>query len=335
MKMILAGDIGGTKTDLALFSPETGPRIPLKEARFLSEEYDSLEVIVREFLSQIDEEVTHASFGVAGPVVDGRAELTNLPWQMEAQHLQNELSLKSVHLLNDLVSTANAVPVLAPEDLFALREGKALAGGTIAVIAPGTGLGEGFLTWDGATYRPYPSEGGHASFSPTNDLEIEMLRFLQQRFRHVSWERICSGVGLPNIYTFFKETGRAEEPVWLAEKLAAADDITPIVVNNALAETDPPDICVKTLDMFIATLGAEAGNLALKLLATGGVYLGGGIPPRILSKLKGERFVGAFLHKGRLGAELKSMPIYVILNPKAALIGAARHGLDQAAQASM
>ena len=333
--MILAGDIGGTKTELALFSSESGPRHPIKEARFPSEDYDSLEVIVQEFLSQIDENVTHASFGVAGPVVGGRAELTNLPWQMEEQHLAHELSLESVRLLNDLVSTANAVPVLAPEDLFTLRDGQARDGGTIAVIAPGTGLGEGFLTWDGSTYRPYPSEGGHASFSPTSDTEIEMLRFLQQRFRHVSWERICSGVGLPNIYSFFKETGRAEEPAWLAEKLASADDITPIVVNSALVENDPPDICVKTLEMFIATLGAEAGNLALKLLATGGVYLGGGIPPRILSKLQGDLFVNSFLNKGRLGAELKEIPIYVILNPKAALIGAARHGLDQAAQASM
>lgn len=324
--MLLAGDIGGTKTNLAVFSPEAGPRAPLAEARFPSADYSSLEALVREFLSQVNLKVERASFGVAGPVVAGQATITNLPWVMEETQLREALKLSSVRLLNDLAAIAHAVPFLEPADVHTLNEGKPAPGGTIAVIAPGTGLGEAFLTWDGSRYRPHASEGGHADFAPTNPLEVELLRYLQDRFEHVSYERVCSGRGLPNIYAFLRDSGYADEPAWLAEELAAADDHTPVIVNTALAREC--ELCVATLDTFVSILGAEAGNLALKVLTSGGVYLGGGIPPRILPALEQEQFMRAFRRKGRMLDLLARVPVHVILNPRVALLGAACHGLE-------
>jgi len=326
--MLLAGDIGGTKTNLAVFSPEAGPHAPLAEATFPSGRYPSLETLVREFLSQADLQVERASFGVAGPVVAGRATITNLGWVMDERQLQEALDLSSVRLLNDLDAIAHAVPFLEPADLHTLNAGQPATGGAIAVIAPGTGLGEAFLTWDGARYRFHASEGGHADFAPTNLFEIGLLRYLQEGlgFEHVSYERVCSGRGLPNIYAYLRDSGTACEPAWLAERLAAADDPTPLIVNAALV--GECELCIATLDAFVSILGAEAGNLALKVLATGGVYLGGGIPPRILPALEHERFMEAFRRKGRFSDLLARVPVHVILNPKVALLGAACHGLE-------
>ncbi|MFQ5855875.1 MAG: glucokinase [Anaerolineae bacterium] len=329
--MLLAGDIGGTKTNLAVFSPEAGPTVPLAEGTFPSARYSSLEALVGEFLAQISLPVDRASLGVAGPVVAGHAAITNLPWVMDEMQLRAALNLSSVRLLNDLEAIAHAVPFLEPDDLHTLNEGEPAPGGAIAIIAPGTGLGEAFLTWDGSRYRAHASEGGHTDFAPTNLFEIALLRYLQGGlgFEHVSYERICSGQGLPNIYAYLKDSGYADEPAWLAEQLAAADDPTPIIVNAALDEERPCELCVATLNAFVSILGAEAGNLALKVLATGGVYLGGGIPPRILPALKQERFMRAFRHKGRFSDLLAQMPVHVILNPKVALLGAACHGLEK------
>jgi glucokinase len=324
--MLLAGDIGATKTNLAVFSPEAGIRAPLVEARFPSGDYPSLEAVVREFLPQVDVEVERASFGVAGPVVAGRATITNLRWMIAEEQLRAALHLSSVWLLNDLNAIAHAVPFLEPADLYTLNEGQPTPDGAIAVIAPGTGLGEAFLTWDGARHRPHASEGGHTDFAPNNPLEADLLRYLQRRFEHVSYERICSGRGLPNIYAFLKDSGYADEPDWLAEQLAAADDPTPIIANAALHNERSCELCVATLHTFVSILGAEAGNLALKVLASGGVYLGGGIPRHILPALKHERFMGAFRRKGRLSDLLANVPVHVILNPKVALLGAACHG---------
>lgn len=326
--MLLAGDIGGTKTSLAIYSPEAGPRTPLVEATFPSGRYPSLEALVSDFLAQVDLKPKRASFGVAGPVVAGQATITNLPWVMSETHLQAALDLSPVRLLNDLAAIAQAVPWLESDDLYTLNEGQADPGGAIAVIAPGTGLGEGFLTWDGSRYRAHASEGGHTNFAPANPFEGELLRYLQERFEHVSYERVCSGRGLPNIYAFLRDSGYAHEPAWLAEQLAGADDPTPLIVNAALRGERPCDLCVETLNTFVSILGTEAGNMALNVLATGGVYLGGGIPPRILSALEGERFLQAFQRKGRMQGLMSRMPIHVILNPKAALMGAACHGLE-------
>ncbi len=326
--MLLAGDIGGTKTNLAIFDPTDGLREPVKEQTFPSAKYPSLEAIVHEFLAQTGSKVTRAAFGVAGPVVAGRATITNLPWVMDAAHIQKEFGLEAVGLLNDLASIAYAIPYLEESDLATLNAGRPVPGGAIAVIAPGTGLGEGFLIWNGQHYEAQPSEGGHADFGPTTPLELDLLRYLMGRFEHISYERICSGMGLPNIYAFLRDTGVEEEPEWLAAQLAAASDWTPIIVTTALDAERSCAICRRTLELFISILGAEAGNLALKLLSTGGVYLGGGIPPRILTVLQQGAFMDAFLHKGRLSHVLAPMPVRVILNPKTALLGAAHYGLD-------
>ena len=326
--MLLAGDIGGTKTNLAIIDPAGGVGKTVAEATFPSGRYPSLESIVQQFLNQTGIEVRRASFGVAGPVVGGRATITNLPWVMDEHNLLRAFDLDAVYLLNDLVSIAYAVPHLEGRDLHVLNEGRPEPGGAIAVLAPGTGLGEAFLTWEGTRFSAHPSEGGHADFAPINKLQIKLLRYLHDRFDHVSYERICSGMGLPNIYRFFKDTGAYEEPDWLAERLASASDLTPVIVTAAFDEERPCPLCQATLEMFVAILGAEAGNLALKVLSTGGVYLAGGIPPRILPALEKESFMDAFLRKGRLSHLLAPMPVRVVLNSKAALLGAIHYGME-------
>lgn len=330
--MLLAGDIGGTKTNLAVFSTnaDDGWKKPLAEATFPSARYSSLEALVEDFQGQHHFTIDRASFGVAGPVVGGRATITNLPWVLETNHLKNALGIPSVSLLNDLVAIAHGVPYLDATDLHTLNVGHPVQGGAIAVVAPGTGLGEAFLIWDGHRYRPHMSEGGHADFAPADEIQLELLRYLQLRYPHVSFERVCSGKGLPNIYHFLKESSQAAEPDWLAEKMAKADDHTPIIVDNALDKEHVCEICALTMDLFVSILGAEAGNMALKVLATGGVYIGGGIPPRILPFLSEGRFMQSFLRKGRLSDVLIPMPVHVILNPNIALLGAARHGFEAA-----
>jgi glucokinase len=325
---LLVGDIGGTKTNLAIFDSRESLHDPLTEATFRSTAYDSLESLAQEFLEQKAEAVDGAAFGVAGPVVEGVARITNLSWVMEERHLERELGIQKVRLMNDLAAIAYAVSHLQPEDLHTLNEGRPDPGGAIAVIAPGTGLGEAFCTVDDSHYRAHASEGGHADFAPTNDVEIALLDYLNDHFEHVSYERICSGMGLPNIYNFFKETGRYEEPDWLAQALAEAKDATPVIVETALDEERNCPICEATLDVFVSVLGAEAGNMALTVLATGGVYLGGGIPPRILPALSSGVFIDSFLRKGRLSHLLAPIPVHVILNSKAPLLGAAHLGAE-------
>jgi glucokinase len=326
--LLLAGDVGGTKTNLAIVSRSDGPRRVLAQEKFPSADYPSLEAIAREFLGQEGRSVERAAFGVAGPVVDGGAKITNLPWIIEEARLRQDLGLSAVYLLNDLQAIANAVPALEADDLFTLNAGEPVQHGAIAIIAPGTGLGEGFLTWDGLRYRPFASEGGHTDFGPTNALEIHMLQYLQDRFDHVSYERVCSGIGLPNIYAYLRDSHRFEEPAWLAEQLAGVEDKTRVIMNAATKAEPPCEICSATLDIFVSVLGAEAGNLAMKVMATGGVYLGGGIPPRILPALQHDRFMRAFRRKGRFAELLMEIPVHVILNPESALLGAAYFGLD-------
>jgi glucokinase len=326
--MLLAGDIGGTKTNLAIFPLGGEPRVPLIEATFPSGQYASLEALVTEFLSRTNVTVERACFGVAGPVVAGQAKVTNLPWSMDEQRLQEALHIPKVRLLNDLDAMAHGVPFLQPEDLYTLNTGKAVPDGTLAVIAPGTGLGEAFLTWEGDHYHAHASEGGHTDFGPTNSSEMEMLRYLLGRFDHVSYEHIASGIGLPNIYAYYKEVVSLTEPAWLTAQLATASDPTPIIIAVALDKTRDNELCSATLRTFVSILGAEAGNLALKVLANGGVYIGGGIPPRILPHFMDETFLHAFQAKGRFTQMLANIPVHIITNPKLALLGAARHGLE-------
>jgi glucokinase len=325
--MLLAGDIGGTKTVLALFAEESGPHSPLHEATFPSAKYGRLEAIIREFLDTVAYPISHAAFGVAGPVVSGTAQITNLPWKMNSQQLAEAFGWNHVELLNDLEAIAYAVPILEPDDLHTLNVGKPELHGNLAVIAPGTGLGEAFLTWEGKRYRAHASEGGHASFAPTNELEHGLLHYLnhQKGHGHVSFERVCSGgLGIPNLYDYLKDTGKAEEPAWLAAELAAASDPTPIIFRAA--QEHSVELAYQTIAMFVNILGAEAGNLALKVLSTAGVYIGGGIPPRIVTDLEQPTFLEAFCHKGRFRPLLADMPVHIILNPKAALLGAAACG---------
>lgn len=328
--MILAGDIGGTKTICALFSAEAGPHAPMAEGTFPSGQYDSLETVVAEFLASHPATIETACFGVAGPVVEGRAEITNLPWVIEAERISATIGGATVFLINDLRAVAQAVPFLEHDDVATLNQGEPVAGGAMAVIAPGTGLGEAFLTWDKGRYRAHPSEGGHSSFAPTTGTEANLLKYLLEEHHHVSYERVCSGLGIPNIYHYFRDRVFKQETPSVAAQLATATDPTPIIVRGALNPTGPCPVCAATLDCFLGILGSEAGNLALKVLATGGVYLGGGIPPRLLPQLRGERFLTAMRNKGRFRDLMERMPVHVILNPKAALYGAAAYALMHA-----
>jgi len=321
--MILAGDIGGTKTNLAIFSAENG-LAPLTQTTFKSAKYPSLKAVVADFLADIDAPIERAVFDVAGPVVNGQSAATNIPWVISEATLQEVFGWEQVKLLNDLEATAYGVLHLTPDDLFTLNDAEPQKG-TKAVIAPGTGLGEAVLFyWDGH-YHAVPSEGGHTDFGPTNLFEMRLLRHLMGKFGHVSYERIASGKGLPNIYNFLKKQGFAEELPEMKKALRKADDPTPIIVEKAMA--GECELSIATLNAFVSILGAEAGNLALKVMATGGIYLGGGIPPKILTKLKDGTFMASFVNKGRFAEMLARVPVYVILNDQTALLGSASYGL--------
>ena len=325
---VLVGDIGGTKTILAVFSSEKGPRQPLAEKTYQSTKYFSFEGMVSEFLDEFKLEVERACFGVAGPVVTGRARVTNLPWVVDESTLQSTFNLSSVDLINDLESVAYAIPILTAADIHTLNKGVPVSGGSIAVLAPGTGLGEGYLTFNNGVYCAHASEGGHASFAPVGPLQVGLLSYLNVKgYSHVSYERVCSGgQGIPNLYSYLKSTG-LEEPAWLTEKLAASKDPNPVIFSAALDQEQPSKLASTTVELFVSILGAEAGNLALKILATGGIYLGGGIPPRIVAHLEVPAFQEALRSKGRFRQLLTNMPLHVIMNSKAGLLGAAAFGL--------
>ena len=328
--MLLAGDIGGTKTVLALFKEESTvefEHVPVHEAVFPSGNFISLEAIIDEFLKEFDVELSGASFGVAGPVVNQQAEITNLAWVIDANKIHNAFGVNTI-LLNDLEAIANAVPHLKEDDLVTLHKGEPEPYGAKAVIAPGTGLGEAFLVWDGQKYESYPSEGGHAAFAPTSFHQLDLLTYWLNKLDHVSYERLCSGIGIPNIYEYLRECGDYDEPDWLRQELALVEDRTPLIVNTAKSGDVP--ICVDTLTLFMEILGGEAANLALKVLATGGVYIGGGIPPRIISQLQASSFMDLFQHKGRFSEMMADMPVYVIRNSNVALYGAAYEAVKAA-----
>jgi glucokinase len=321
--MLLAGDIGGTKTNLAIYSADSG-LTPRAQGTFQSAEYPSLKAVLAEFLADSGLRVEKAVFGVAGPVVGGQSSATNLPWLISEGELEAALGLREARLLNDLEATAYGVRHLEDDDLFPLNDAPARSG-TKAVVAPGTGLGEAILFYQDGHYHVIPSEGGHTDFGPTNLFELRLLRHLMGKFGHVSYERIASGKGLPNIYAFLKKQGYAAESPEMKKALRKADDPTPIIVQKAMA--GECELSIATLNSFVSILGSEAGNLALKVMAVGGIYLGGGIPPKILSKLKDGTFMAAFVNKGRFAEVLAQIPVYVILNERTALLGAACYGL--------
>ena len=320
--MFLAGDIGGTKTNLAVYAYEGDPeRLVVKKVASFPSKDSSLAEIIRKFLCDEFPEVRRACFGVAGPVKGGVVQVTNLPWIVDAAALQAELHLQQVSLLNDLEANAYGINTLQPNELLQLNpSADTRQVGNRALISAGTGLGEAGMVWDGLTHRPFASEGGHSSFAPNDSIGDELLCFLRQDHGHVSWERVLSGMGMKNLYRFFRHRAGTPEPEWLAAELKDGD-LGAVVTKAGLAGKDP--VCLDTLDCFTRNYGAEAGNLALKMLSLGGVYIGGGIAPKILPKMQSPIFLDAFYHKGRLSPVLQSMPIYVILNDKTALQGAA------------
>jgi glucokinase len=319
--MFLAGDIGGTKTNLAIYAYEADRLDAKKIASYPSKDHGTLAEIIRSFLDGDKSDIRRACFGVAGPVKNGVVQVTNLPWIVDAAALQAELNFQSVSLLNDLEANAYGINTLLPHELLSLNpRADARQIGNRALIAAGTGLGEAGLLWDGVAHRPFASEGGHASFAPNDDLGDELLAFLRKEHGHVSWERVLSGMGMKNLYRFFRQRSGQPEPDWLAAQLLHGD-LAAVVTQAGLAGKDP--VCVDALDCFTRNYGSEAGNLALKMLALGGVYIGGGIAPKILPKMRSALFLDAFSTKGRLAPLLQSIPVYVILNDKTALQGAA------------
>jgi glucokinase len=326
--VILAGDTGGTSTRLALFELREGVLHRVVSEVVRSREAGSLEEAVTRFSARHRGEVTEACFGIPGPVRDGRAEALNLPWVVEARALARALGLQHVWLINDLEANAYGIAALEPGDLAVLNAGTPDPSGNMAVISAGTGLGEAGLAWDGQRHTPFPSEGGHADFAPADELQIELLRFLMAEHGHVSVERVLSGPGLHNIYRFLRDTGRSEEPPWLREEVTRGD--APALISRLGLEGRDP-LCVRALDLFVAVYGAEAGNLSLKVMATRGVYLGGGIAPKIIERLRKPGFMEAFVAKGRMRALLEAVPVRVILNDQAALLGAARCAAIRAA----
>jgi glucokinase len=317
--MILAGDIGGTHTRLALFDGD--PHEPLALTIYPSRTHAGLEEIVAAFLAEHPADLDRACFDVAGPVSNGRVKTTNLPWMVDAKRLADRIGLRSVELVNDLVAAAYGVAELTTADLETLNSGDPSIGGTLAVIAAGTGLGEAGLIWDGARYHALASEGSHSDFGPRSRLQADLYSCLARVDSHVSYERVCSGIGLVAVYRFLRDRSRIQEPAWLARAIHEGEAAA-VISTVGLTGSDP--VCVEALDLMVSIYGAEAGNLALRLLATGGIYIGGGIAPRILPKLRQHSFLESLTAKGRFRPMLEQTPVHVILNERVALLGAAR-----------
>jgi glucokinase len=321
--VLVAGDIGGTSTRLALRAAGGGPRDVVAQQEFPSQGHDGLLPMVESFLSAHGAEARGACFAVAGPVKDGRAQLTNLPWAVDEAELRAGLGLQNVRIVNDLQAMARAAPHLDPGDLAEINAGHAVPHAPIAVMAPGTGLGEAFLVWGGEDYIACASE----DFAPGDATQAGLLAFMVQRFGHVSWERVCAGSGLPNVYDYLRSEDPAAESAEFAQALKAAPDRSPLIVSAALEAPEANPLAARTLRILIDVWGTEAGNLALKVMATGGVYLGGGMPPRLLPQLQDGAFMRAFTAKGRFGELMRTIPVKVIL-VNATLIGAAIYALD-------
>ncbi len=323
--MILAGDIGGTKTVVGLFEKTVEGLCHLREATFASKNYQSLEEILAEFLADESAlELKAACFGVAGPVIDGRSKTTNLPWELDEKTLSKASGAPRFKLLNDLEAAAYGMLYLKADEFCVLNRGaEPHRHGNIAVIAAGTGLGEALLIWDGADHHPVASEGGHSDFAPRDEREIGLFNYLRDKHdSHVSYERVLSGPGIHNIYNYLRQSSGTPEPQWLQEKLRSGDP-SAVISECGLADSD--SICVQTLELFACIYGAEAGNLALKCLAAGGVLVGGGIAPKLLPALEKGDFMKGFTAKGRYAGLMASMPVRVALNPRAPIIGAAQY----------
>jgi glucokinase len=327
--MILAGEIGATRTRLAAFETEANRLKCVVEKIYPSQEHHSLAEILPQFTRSEGIPVHSACFGVAGPVRNGRSKISNLPWTIDAKKLAAQLKLATVGLLNDLEAYAYGIDALESKDFLCISAGSENAEGNRAVISAKTGLGMAGLYWDGFRHHPFACEGGHADFSPRDPIQIDLLAYLQKKYGRVSCERVLSGPGFHDIYDFLRDTGKAEEPPDLREQLKAASDRSPLISRLALEGKSP--ICLQTLSIFVDVFGAEAGNCALRYMTTGGIYIGGVIAAKIAPKMQDGTFIKAFLDKGRMESILKDMPVQIIANDDAGLIGAARYTLVQKA----
>ena len=327
--MILAGDIGATHSRVAAFNSE-GNKLPLVvEKIYKSQEHGGLAEIISDFVRNEGIPVHSACFGVAGPVRHGKSKISNLPWTIDSRELAKQLKLQTVGLINDLEAYAYGMDALESKDFVTLQEGADDAEGNTAVISAGTGLGQAGLVWDGFRHVPFASEGGHTDFAPRNETEVELLRYLLKKHDRVSYERVLSGPGIRSIYEFLRDTKRAEEPKWLEEQIRAAKD-QPALISQLALENKAP-LCEQALNIFVTVYGGEAGNCALKFMSTGGMFIGGSIAAKILPKMKDETFLRAFREKGRMQSLLEEMPVKVVLNDDAGLLGAARSALIQKA----
>jgi glucokinase len=332
--MILAGDVGGTKVHLALYNFAGGRLQAVRDTKFKATEYASLDAVVEAFLTDPEEkkQIVAACFGCPGPVRDGRLKLTNLPWTLDSRDMQKSLNIGHIFLINDLEANGYGIPELAPESIFTLHKGDDGATGHQGLIAAGTGLGEALLIWDGKTHRPIPSEGGHCDFAARSDREVALLQYLRRTLNgRVSFERVVSGLGIKNVYAYLRDVEKIDEPAWLKHRLEKED---PNAVIGQCAEDGSSSICFETMKIFSGAYGAETGNIALKVLATGGMFLGGGIAPKILKTMQNGAFMAAFLDKGRLSPLLQSIPVHVILDDTCALLGAAAYAEARAAEIS-
>ena len=335
--MILAGDVGGTKVHLALYNFVDGKLVQLREEKFPAAEYACLDDVVKTFLSQGKEPkdgIAASCFGCPGPVRDGRLKLTNLPWTLDSRDLQRSIGIEHIFLINDLEANGFGIPELTNDQVHTLHEGDAAAVGHRGLVSAGTGLGECLLIWDGKLRRhtPIPSEGGHTDFSPRDDRDIALLQSLRRTLKgRVSFERVVSGIGIKNVYAFLRDDVKMEEPTWLRERLQTED---PNAVIGTLAESGESEICTEAMRIFSAAFGAEAGNIALKVLAHGGIYLGGGIAPKVLKTMSAGPFTEAFFDKGRMRPILESIPVRIILDDTCALLGAAAYAENRASDLS-
>lgn len=328
--MILAGDVGGTKTNLGLFVVKDNQLKPVLEEHFASQEFPELEMLVETFLDKHDVKIQYVCLSIAGPVINNRCKTTNLPWTVDADEMARRHNFERVWLINDLEGNAHGITHLRDDEFEVLHAVDPPTFGNACVISAGTGLGEAGLFWNGDGYIPFACEGGHTDFAPRSDEEIELFKYLRRDHHHVSYERVLSGMGLYAIYSFLRDTNRYPEPEWVADELAAVDD--PAAAISIFGLQEKAEICTRALDMFIDIYGSECGNAALKFMAFGGVFIGGGIAPKIKERMKGPKFIESFLNKGRMRPILERMPVKIILNNKTALLGAARCAMLKSGQ---
>jgi glucokinase len=318
--LYLAADIGGTKTNVGLFVPgKKRPRLQDLET-YASEDAGNFEMILERFVEERAPSVAGACFGIAGPVVNGRSKATNLPWEVSERGIRDHFQWNDVRLVNDLEATANSIPALNQDQIYRLNRVRVRKDGNIGIVAPGTGFGEALLVRQGGDFRVVPSEGGHVDFAPNTEEEVSLWCYLREQWGHVSVERVLSGPGLASIYRWLKDSGRYQEPGWLAKQMETADP-APVITKTALENRIP--LCRKAMEHFVSILGAVSANLALTAMTFGGIYLGGGIPPKILPLLREDTFLQAFTHKGRFKGFMEKIPVMVILDSRAALLGAA------------